>query len=96
MGLDDACDMEKKISSVERNIAVPASRRQESDSVLRAEVENGIENNDFEPDQDTKEDSSRLESDTVSKIEVENVCKDNNFDRPRYEREIEISCSFLC
>ena len=83
IGLDDACDMEKKNSGVERIIAVPASRRQESDSVLRAEVENGIENNDFEPDQDTKGDSSRLESDTVSKIEVENVCKDNNFDRPR-------------
>ena len=83
IGLDDACDMARKISGVERNIAVPASRRQESDSVLRAEVENGIENNHFEPDQDTKGDSSRLESDTVSKIEVENVCKDNNFDRPR-------------
>ena len=87
IGLDDACDMARKISGVERNIAVPASRRQEIESVLKAEVEHGIENNDFEPDQDATEDSSRLESDTVSKIEVENVSKDNNFDTDQDAKE---------
>ena len=87
MGLDDACDMAKKISGVERNIAVPASRRQESDSVLKAEVENGIENNDFEPDQDAKEDSSRLESDSVTKAEVECVIKNNDFDTDQDTKE---------
>ena len=87
IGLDDACDMARKISGVKRNIAVPASRRQEIESVLKAEVENGIENNDFEPDQDATEDSSRLESDTVSKIEVENVSKDNNFDTDQDAKE---------
>ncbi|CAH3190767.1 unnamed protein product, partial [Porites evermanni] len=80
MGLDDACDMARKIGGVEINIAVPASRRQESDSVLKLEVENGTENNYFEPDQDAKEDSSRPERDSVTKAEVESVIENHDFD----------------
>ena len=87
MGLDDACDMAKKIGGVERNIAVPASRRQENDSVLKAVVENGIENNDFEPDQDATEDSTRLESDSVKKSEVESVTENNDFETDQDTKE---------
>ena len=87
IGLDDACDMARKISGVERNIAVPASRRQEIESVLKAEVENGIENNDFEPDQDATEDSTRLESDSVKKSEVESVFENNDFETDQDTKE---------